>query len=180
MTEQEILKALKLDPDKAMAALFDQYYGFLCQVAYRMLSRPEDAEDVVQELFAEIWRKREHLNITSSLKSYLHRTTINRTLNFLRKKQLARGDDEMMTQIPADEGQNVQVGMEAEELQQLINDSIANLPPKCQLVFVLIRYENLSYKEVAQTLEISVKTVENQMSRALKILRAAIAEGAKK
>lgn len=180
MSEQEILSNLKTNPDKAMEALFAQYYAFLCQVSYRMLYRREDAEDVVQELFAEIWRKRENINITSSLKSYLHRTTINRTLNFLRKKQLERGDDSLLVQIPSDGGQNVQNILDAEDLQELINQTIADLPEKCRLVFVLIRYENLSYKEVAQTLEISIKTVENQMSRALKALRQTIADRAKK
>ena len=122
----------------------------------------------------DIWRKREEINIEISLRAYLRRAAVNRSLNHIRKQKMKFEEAENSVSELASNDNDSQIVMERDELEKRIHDCIENLPPKCKIVFAMSRFENMSYQEIATSLEISVKTVENQISKALKILRSTV------
>ena len=169
-TDDEIIRLLREDGDKAIDHLFKAYYSDLCKAAYRILPDANYVEDIVQDVFYELWRRREKLQITTSLKAYLRRSTVNKTLNFIRDKKLNVFTEEE-TKADTEIAANVSQLIEAKELRLIIDKIVDSLPNRCRIVFILNRFEEMSYREIAEVLGISVKTVENQISKALAILR---------
>lgn len=126
--------------------------------------------EVVQDVFVSIWNKRDELTLDQNLKAYLYTATRNKSLNFLQKKKLptvsfSPAIHDGQVEKPADEV------METNELEIALYDEIYQLPEKCRKIFLLSRQEGMSYKEIAVKLNISVKTVENQIGIALKRIR---------
>ncbi|MEL6389341.1 MAG: RNA polymerase sigma-70 factor [Bacteroidota bacterium] len=172
--DSEILALLKKGDEKAVEYLFYRFFDYLCSVVYRVIHDYEAARDVVQDLFFELWKKRETIEIQTALMPYLRRAAVNRGLNYIKRKRIvAHQDEDAAADIPSTEVSS-QVKLEKEELEARIHRVIDSLPPKCRLVFCMSRFESLSYQEIATSLEISVKTVENQISKALRILRAEV------
>ncbi|MEM1322501.1 MAG: RNA polymerase sigma-70 factor [Bacteroidota bacterium] len=156
--------------------LFKQYQPVLLTFANRFVRSPEDAREIVQDVFVAVWNNRSAMRLDGNLKSYLFTATRNKCLNFLQKRKLQTTS---LDANPLSEGSaafeqaanNIEGKLEAAELLETILDEVALLPKKCQQVFVLSRQEGLSYKEIAQQMDISVKTVENQIGIALKRIR---------
>ncbi|MBT8191707.1 MAG: RNA polymerase sigma-70 factor [Saprospiraceae bacterium] len=169
-TDQELVDLFYEDNTRGFELVFKQYYPVLCQTAVRITKEASLAEDIVQEVFFELFRKKDNVKI-QSLIGYLKRSVYNRALNKVKSSRDFVDTDEMNLEI-RDESHSSHDQLEYGELENFINDIIDTLPEKCRLVFVLNRFEQLSYKEVAERMDISVKTVENQMSKALRILRA--------
>ena len=169
-TDQELLTLLRTDGDQAMSILFNAYYSYICKAIYKILPDANLVEDIAKEVFYEFWRKRDQVKITVSLKAYLRRSARNRTLNFIRDQKI-KFDEEEKIDLTTSTSSKAQEKVEAEEMQQLIDQAIDSLPERCRIVFALSRFEELSYQEIADQLGISIKTVENQISKALKILR---------
>jgi len=169
-SDAELLVLLKEDPDKAVEILFRQYYSYVCKMVYQVVPDAMVAEDIAQDIFFEMWRKKEQLNINTSLRAYLRRASVNRTLNYLRNRKIKWEDD---SELPNLQSEDVSINqtLENAELQQVIEQAIDQLPERCRAVFMLSRFEELSYQEIANQLDISIKTVENQISKALKQLR---------
>ncbi len=169
-TDEELISLLAQNSELAIERIFQKYYGFLCTVIFRYLRDSNLSEDMAQEVFFELWRKHESIQIQTSLKSYLKRAAVNKTLNFIRDNKITFDGEEELSIL---KGKIVtpQKKLEAEELQEKINQAIDGLPDRCRMIFLLSRFEDMTYKEIAQKLDISVKTVENQISKALKILR---------
>ncbi len=170
ITDQELLNLLRTDGDRAMEVLFKNYYSYICSVVYKILPDANLVEDLTQEVFYELWRKREVIHISTSLGAYLRRSAVNRTLNYIRDQKI-KFDEEEKIDLGHSTPAKGQTNVEAEELQALINEAVDSLPERCRIVFALSRYEEMTYKEIAAELDISVKTVENQISKALRILR---------
>ena len=173
MSDQELINRLQKDDEQAMDILFRRHYAFICRAVYRVLNDNNLAEDIAQEVFFGLWKKRENLNISTSVQAYLKRAAINKSLNFIRDQKVKFDDEEKMPILTSNQS-TTQQQLEAEDLQKLINESIDQLPEKCRLVFTLSRFEEMSYQEIADQLGISIKTVENQISKALKFLRKAL------
>ena len=171
----ELVSLLSQDAEKALKQMYDQYYTYLCYAVYNVLPDRNVSEDIVQEVFFEIWKKRETLNITSSLRAYLKRAAINRTLNYIRDRKIKFEEEDTALAV-ADTRVEVTKEMEADELKVKIAEAMNELPEKCRIVFGMSRYEEMSYKEIAEKLDISVKTVENQISKALKMMRLSLAQ----
>lgn len=171
--DEELIELLRKDGDRAMELLFQRYYAYLCRSAYRVLADSVLVEDLVQEVFYELWKRRGDLRITTSLKAYLRRATVNKTLNYIRDHRKVRFEQEEEVTLSAQRPGAAQ-RLEAAELQQLIDRSIDALPERCRIVFILSRFEDMTYKEIAGQLGISEKTVENQISKALRLLREAL------
>lgn len=164
---------LAQDSDQAIVLIFRLHYRFICQAVYRVIPDQNLAEDLAQEIFLELWRKRDQLQVNTSLKAYLRRAAVNRSLNYIRDRKISFELDDSQAVI-ASGLPTIGQQLEAEELQRYIDQAIDQLPERCRVVFVLSRFEQLSYAEIAENLDISVKTVENQISKALKLLRAAL------
>lgn len=169
--EQHWIAKLKQSDKKAYEVIFKAYYKPIYGTALRMTRDAEVANDACQEVFLELWKNRERLEVRS-LKSYLHRSVVNRSLNILksRKRHSGSADAEVELARKVIDGNPAQAA-EQQELEAIIQKGIDGLPNRCREVFVLSRFEGKSYKEIGKALNISVKTVENQMSKALKTLR---------
>jgi len=171
--DRDLLDGLRAGNQQAFDAIFRTYYPRLVAVADSMLHERPAAEDVAQDVMVELWRRRESLLLESSLRAYLFRAVRNRALNQIRHLRVApRTDIETVTDLaipPADRD-----ALEGEMVVALRN-AVAGLPERCREVFQLSRVQGLKYAEIATALGISVKTVEAQMGKAIRILRARLA-----
>lgn len=159
----------------AFDAVFRQWYEPLCGYAARLTDGDVDeAEDLVQQVFVKIWEQRERLDIAWSLKAYLYKTVHNAALNRLRAAKTR--SKYLETNASQLENANVQPEESARELDERLQKALDLLPPQCRLVFELSRFEELKYREIADQLGISIKTVETQMGKALRILRLQLAD----
>jgi RNA polymerase sigma-70 factor (ECF subfamily) len=153
-------------------SLFHTYYKQLCRFAYRVVRDKDLAEDVVQSCFVNFWQKRTSIAIQSSFKTYLFRAVYNRSVNeYNRAKKTVHEDVAILNEVSGPISNNPILELEGKEMQDSINKAIAAMPDGCRTVFLLSREEQLSYKEIAEMLQISVKTVENHMGKALRIMR---------
>ena len=172
-TDKELQEMLLSDSDRAIVLIFKRYYSYLCKAVYKIIPDSNLVEDLTQDVFYELWRKKEQLSVSASLKSYIRRAAVNKALNYIRDQKIKFADGEQYPVVKSKQPSATQK-MEADELQQRIDDAIDSLPDRCRIVFVLSRFEDMSYAEIAEQLDISVKTVENQISKALKLLRSAL------
>jgi RNA polymerase sigma-70 factor (ECF subfamily) len=177
ITDEQLLDRLRAGDASALDVLFRRHYVDLCRVANRYVRNESQAEDLIQELFASVWEKRESLpDDLSSVGSYLRRAARNRSLNFLRdQNRIPVNDGEIPESISA--GSLASDALEQDDLRQRINGAINRLPERCRLVFTMSKIDDMSNREIAESLEISPKTVENQMTRAYRFLREWLAIG---
>ncbi|MBK9416138.1 MAG: RNA polymerase sigma-70 factor [Flavobacteriales bacterium] len=154
-------------------ALFRLHYRPLCAFAMGYVEDRDKAEDLVQDLFFRLWLDRERVNITTSVKPYLYASVRNRCLNALKVGTRMRVlNDDLHDQ---EEEQGPTEDEHSERIAR-VQAAVAALPEERRKVFTLCRYEGMKYQEVADRLGISVKTVENQMGKALKDLRVELAD----
>jgi RNA polymerase sigma-70 factor (ECF subfamily) len=173
--DEEILELLKTKPDQAIDLLFRTHYAFLCKSIYRIIPDQNKVEDLAQDVFYEIWRKRENFHINTSLKAYLRRAGMNKALNFIRDQKIKWDDADALDLMESDSiGANEKI--EATELQSEIERAINELPERCRIIFSLSRFEEMTYQQIADELGISIKTVENQISKALRVLRVKLGQ----
>ncbi|MBC8085432.1 MAG: RNA polymerase sigma-70 factor [Hymenobacter sp.] len=169
-SESACLARLKENDDKAFEELFAQYAAGLCRFAQSHLKSHADAEEVVQECFLKLWQKRHDLPVDTLLKSYLYTSAYHAVLNQLRRQQYWAFEDCADDLLTADS--RLSNPTEYRELEQVYQGALERLPPKRRRIFTLSRQEGLSYSGIAKELGISVKSVETQMTHALKFLRA--------
>ena len=131
----------------------------------------EEAEEVVQDVFVKFWEKCDTLSEDSSIKSYLYRSVHNSCLNTIKHEKVKDGYRQHMLQLMETSYQNEFDVEDPDKIRNRILEEIQSLPPRCSEIFQLSRYEGLKYQEIADHLGISVKTVEVQMGKALKVLR---------
>lgn len=161
-----------LTPDEKVEILFRKYYAGLCRSLYKILRDATLAEDIVQEVFMKVWEMRETLKMEDAIQSYLYRSCYNSALNFLKQQKKNTDLDTLENPLPGSETAERQLNLEETEAE--IQKAIDALPPKTKLVFSLSRFEELSYKEIAEHLDISVKSVEKHMGIALQRLRESL------
>lgn len=157
----------------AFEALFRAYYRPLCAFAMGYLKDPDKAEDLVQDLFFRLWSDREKVNITGSVKAYLFTSVRNRSLNAVKAGPRVRS---LIEEVDGSVQEEERSEDEHSERIARVRSAIESLPEERRKVFKLSRYEGLKYHEIAERLDISVKTVENQMGKALKTLRKELAD----
>ncbi len=168
--EEELLNRLKTGDMKAFEVIYKSFHKMLWHYAKEMLKDEDEAEDTVQQLFIRIWEKRDSLLISSSFKSYLFTSVRNACLKKMEKAVREKASDPLESTEMERVGK-AQDPAQFKDLQSAIQQSIESLPERCRLVFKLSRFGGLTYNEIAKELELSVKTVENQMSKALQTLR---------
>lgn len=133
-------------------------------------------EDLAQDVFLKLWEKRETILITTSFQAYLHRMAANEAISHLRRSKKWNEQLEIDELPPLSAAERSDSPSIEHELRAHIRQAIDRLPERCRAVFLLSRYEELSYREIAEKLDISIKTVENQMGKALKIMREQLKE----
>jgi RNA polymerase sigma-70 factor (ECF subfamily) len=168
--DRELYLKLKDGNEQAFKALFLKYYSAMCHFASQFLTDRELAEEIVQEMFVKIWEKRSVLNIETSVKHYLFRSVRNHCLNQIQHEKIRKQYASKVLEAAQQEINTEQYFLEVDLIQR-IEKCIESLPPKRREIFRLSREQGLKYKEIADKLDISVKTVEAQMGLALKYLR---------
>jgi RNA polymerase sigma-70 factor (ECF subfamily) len=168
---------IKLGDEQAFELLFRKYYIRLCSFANKFLNDPEEAREIVQYVFEKIWEERDKIDPEDSLKAYLFKIAQNLSFNKLRRKKVESRYAEVLKIVYIERQEfSVHESLLVNELEEHISHSIEKLPSKCRTIFELSRIEGLKYREIADTLNISVKTVEAQMSKAIRSLRIELSD----
>lgn len=171
-TEQQVTPALLRTGDiTAFEMLFRTYYQPLCNYAYTFVQNRDEAEEIVQSTFLSVWEKRENLEIRTAVKPYLYAMVRNACLNVLKHEKIKQQHAAVELAVAEKSVESVTRTVMASELETRIYEAMEKLPQQCRLIFKLSRFEELKYSEIAEQLDLSVKTVENQMGKALKIMR---------
>lgn len=172
VNEEDLLKGLQKGKASAYEELFREYYGWLCNYIFGLCGDKGLSEDIVQEAMIVLWEKRHRISIRHSLKNYLFRSCHNQFLQHLRKNKFQFDFlDQIRWEVLAEVHIEPETQNKREAKLQKLYRLIDELPPRCREVFVKSKLEKRKYKEIAVDLGISVKTVENQMSKALHFLR---------
>jgi RNA polymerase sigma-70 factor (ECF subfamily) len=168
---------IKLGDEQAFELLFRKYHVRLCAFANKFLNDPEESQEIVQYVFAKIWEGRDEIDPEDCLKAYLFKIAQNLSLNKLRRKKVESRYTEVLKLVYIEQQEfSVHESLMARELEEHISHSIGKLPTECRRVFELSRIEGLKYREIADTLNISIKTVEAQMSKAIRSLRIELSD----
>lgn len=152
-------------------AAFEKYYQALCHYAYGFINDRDSCEDLVQEIFVKIWENKKDLLGSEGLRFYLYTAVKNNCLSFIQKRNKSFF-------VPIDHQPLAVENLAEEKLEgagrdslKMVQTGLSRLPPKCKDAFLLSRIGNFSYKEIAEAMDISIKTVENQIGKAIRILR---------
>lgn len=151
--------------------IFKNLFASLHSYAFTIIRGNTQAEDIVQNIFFKLWEKKNELFITTSIKAYLYNAVHNESLNYLKHLKVKRVHQTHVLSVANENSQTNFGKMATKELEEKITEAIQDLPPQCSTIFQLSRFENLKYREIADQLGLSVKTVENQMGKALKLMR---------
>jgi RNA polymerase sigma-70 factor (ECF subfamily) len=173
--DAELVRRIRAGDERALEIVFKAHYAGMASFVQRFVRSADLAEELVQDVFLKLWAKREQLTEIETFRTYLFRAARNTALNHLRRVKLERRwqeeqavNDEPPTTFAADD-ETVE-----SEVAAAVKEAIDRLPPRCREIFLLSRDGGLTYAEIARSLDISVKTVETQMGRALKSLRASL------
>ena len=169
-TDERLLALLKMSDETAFTELYNRYWKLLFSVAANKTGSLTDAEEMVQEVFVDVWKRRETLEIVLSVKSYLAAATKFQVYSFLAKKQREQRALNVLT------NENIctpEQELDFKNLQISLHENVGSLPEKCRLIY-LLRQDGLSNKEIAKSLNISIKTVEGQVTTALRRVRTGL------
>lgn len=170
-TDSQLATLLGGEDPLAFAEIYHRYKGVLFRHALRLLGNEEEAKDVVQELFTQLWARREQFVITSALSSYLYTATRNRILDIIAHKKIEEKYIQSLDGFLERGEYLTDQYLREKELRGIIEKEVAQLPPRMREVFQLSRRDHRTYKEIAEELNISDKTVKKQINSALSILR---------
>ena len=173
-TDVELVERLQNNEEGALTIIYKEYWEIMFLAAYNLVKDRSVCEDIVQEVFISLWQRREKLQIKVSLKSYLYTSTVYKVYDhFNKNKKMAKDElfDNFENKI---ETSNPETKLMHQELIHYLDSIIETLPDKCKEVYKLSRENMLSNKEIAEQLNISQRTVEGHISKALKILKESL------
>ena len=179
MTENDqfLLTELKKGNTRAFAAIYDAYWERLYYTCYRRIELQEETEDILQELFTDIWNNREKLQICTSIAVYLFTALKYKIFRFIESKAVRQKHMQRLgSEEPAAE-ETIERDLSFEELYSLLEERIEHLPVRCRLVFRMSREQELPVEEIAKQLNITPSTVHNQITKAKKILKNELKSG---
>ena len=156
--------------------LFKSHFKALTGFAYKYLKDVDLAKEIVHDVFVKLWEKRDSIDPNKAVKSYLYASVNNKSLNYIRDNKKFIKSDDNFELLNNTDNTDASDNMIVIEIQEKIDETLSTLPEKCSLVFKMSRYEGKKYREIAEELNISIKTVESHMSKALKLLRKNLAE----
>jgi len=151
--------------------LFKKYYSDLLRFCLKFVRKPEIAEEIVQDQFIYLWDKRNNIKITSSIESYLYKSVRNKSIDYLKSSYVNLNFENEDAILNKQGYLNPVSEIEMKDLVSIVEEAIRKLPEKCYAIFTMSRNGGLSNKEIANKLEISIKTVENQITIALKKIK---------
>jgi RNA polymerase sigma-70 factor, ECF subfamily len=170
--EDPSINTLLAKRDKvAFEQVFKTHFKNLHAYAFTILKDEAEAEEMVQNVFFKLWERNESLTITGTITAYLYRAVHNESLNFLKHEKVKSKHKMHVAYTMKSETDNASRKVLSRELEFKLREALNELPEQCRTVFQLSRFEEMKYREIAEQLDISVKTVENQMGKALRILR---------
>ncbi|MBJ7881859.1 RNA polymerase sigma factor [Gelidibacter salicanalis] len=174
LKERDLIHRLNNNDESALASVYKEHWELMYFAVYNLVNNKQISEDIVQDVFVKIWRNRERLDIKVSLKSYLYTSAIYKTYDYFRKNKSAITVDLLENFNERIQTSNPETKLMDKELHEYLETIISELPEKCRIVFNLSRNEDLSHKEIASKLNISPRTVEGHITKALKILRGSL------
>ncbi len=166
--EIHLLKRLKKGEGKVIEELFDTFWDKLYVFAFNIVSDSNVCDDIVQEIFTDLWVRRNELEI-ENLRGFLFQAVKFKSLKHIRSKKIAEQHLQRINQINVHN--ETEEKIYSEELMKLLDESIAKLPERCREIFILSRFDHLSNIQIADKLGLSIQTVKNQLSKALERLR---------
>jgi RNA polymerase sigma-70 factor (ECF subfamily) len=170
-TPTAIIRSIAPVGDETFEQLFKTHFRGLYAYALTIVQDEIMAEELVQNMFCRLWEKKSQLEIHTSLKAYLYKTVYHDSLNYLKHQKVRAAHAMHVVKHAETDIDNAADKAEAGQLDVRIHQALGELPEQCRTIFQLSRFEGLKYHEIAQVLQLSVKTVENQMGKALKLLR---------
>lgn len=169
--EREFLQSLRQGVSSSYVFLFNRYYSGLVVYAKHLLGSETNAEDIVHDVFTSLWEKRETLDVTLSIKSYLFASVRNRCLNHIIHLRVHNEYQETILRKGDVAGMLTWDHYVEAELSEMIEKAINKLPPQCKKIFLMSRFEEKTAQQIANELVISPRTVEKHMEKALRLLR---------
>lgn len=158
--------------EAAFEQVFKTHFKALHAYAFTFLKDSALAEDMVQTAFIRLWERSEQLQIHRSVSAYLYRSVYHECLNYQKHQKVKKMHETYTKHTAGSHGGDASEKIQVQELEQTVSGALASLPERCRTIFQMSRFESLRYQEIADRLGISVKTVENQMGKALRILRS--------
>lgn len=174
--EDKLFDSVRSGDLKAFEDLFRTFYGELCNYAYQYFRDKGTAEEIVQDLFYKLWEKKEMLVIRSSIRSYLYKSVYNNSMMLIREKNVRKTTNTIPENSEMFAGHKPDEQLETRELERVVESTLSTMPKKVRRIFEMSRFEGLKYKEIADKLLISIKTVEANMGKALKLFRENLKE----
>jgi len=172
--DAHIIAGIRSGEETAFRMLFESYYQRLVVYSNKYLDDLEASRDLVQEFFMNLYESADTLSIHTSLKSYLYGSVRNRCLNFIKYVEVRQKHREKILRTEIENLTTTEDTMDALELEERISQIVCNLPEQCRKIYNMSRVDGKSNKEIASDLELSIRTVETQISNALKVLREKI------
>jgi len=170
--ENEAIGTLLAQRDEtAFEQVFKTHFKRLHAYAFTILRDEIEAEEIVQQVFFKLWERNENLSLTGSVSAYLYRAVHNESLNYLKHQKVRSNHQLHVAYSMKNEVEHPAKKVITGELEKKIHTALNELPEQCRTIFQMSRFDELKYREIADKLGISVKTVENQMGKALKLLR---------
>lgn len=176
-TDQELLAFIQQGNEMAFTVLYKRYYLPLCKKAFQRIPSTPQVEEIVQDVFVNLWSKALTLDTKGNVRAYLYATLRNKILHELRTESTRSFYMEKLKKLSSiHEGEECLNAIYAREREAQIIQIVTDLSPQCREAFRLSRFENLSYKEIAERMQLSVNTVEKHVAKALRILRSKLNE----
>ncbi|RIH65981.1 sigma-70 family RNA polymerase sigma factor [Mariniphaga sediminis] len=181
MSEAEIIDKLREGSEKAFRELVDQYQQLVVNTCFGLLHNTEDAEDVAQDVFIEVFRSVDKFRADAKISTWLYRIAVNRSLNFIRDNKrrkwfqsfddLVEAKKKSLGELVSGNTENPEFDLENSQRSLLLHEAIDALPENQRVAFTLNKYEDLAYKEIAEVMKLSVSSVESLIHRAKKNLQ---------
>ena len=175
-SDEILAKRLTLGDLPAFNLVFKRHYKMVVNVIYKYIDDATYSEDLAQAVFVKLWDNHSKLDIHTSLSSYLRRAGINGALNYIstQKRFIFSEPDNWESELLDTSAEEKEQRQEKDHLELQLHEAINQLPEKCRIVFTLNRFEGFSHKEIAEKLDITPKTIENHMTKALRLIKEAM------